>query len=363
MKMIGMSVRSASALLQIEAVEIRKRHVEHQAARDRGARARQKLLRRRERLRLPALDCGSSSSSDSRTEMSSSTTKTMGVACGWMTTSIGRPDRRTRSICSSSDRIELHALRNARVTASAAFSAPSRAVSLNGLNRHSTAPCASSARTDRLVAVRGDEDDRNLLPATRQLLAGARDPTCPAWRRRGSGTSSRSTHSDARNSSADENAWTAKPSSRSRSGSDSRTDSSSSTTDTSGRSFTIPHRVPAHHRAAPEGPRRVPAFGAGMENANVAPGPSFGFRPQATAMPLDDRAADGQGRYPCRRSWSCRRRRRALSALSGSSPTPASCTLSAHALAVVSLRPDQHVPRAILDAGSSRPRHCGAGSG
>src|ERR1044072_6647564 len=41
------------------------------------------------------------------------------------------------------------------------------------------------------------------------------------------------TQSDVRNSSADENARTQKPSSRRKSGSDSRTDSSSSTTDTS----------------------------------------------------------------------------------------------------------------------------------
>src|SRR5437879_4987600 len=39
--------------------------------------------------------------------------------------------------------------------------------------------------------------------------------------------------SEERNSSADENAWTANPNSLSKSGSDSRTDSSSSTTDTS----------------------------------------------------------------------------------------------------------------------------------
>ena len=42
-----------------------------------------------------------------------------------------------------------------------------------------------------------------------------------------------STTSDARNASAEENAWAAKPNCRSKSGSDSRTDSSSSTTDTS----------------------------------------------------------------------------------------------------------------------------------
>src|SRR5437773_1176417 len=43
------------------------------------------------------------------------------------------------------------------------------------------------------------------------------------------------TYLDTRNSSADENAWAAKPNSFSKSGSDSRTDSSSSTTDMSGR--------------------------------------------------------------------------------------------------------------------------------
>src|SRR5277367_6691774 len=40
------------------------------------------------------------------------------------------------------------------------------------------------------------------------------------------------THSDTKNSSADEKAWTAKPNTLSRLGSESRTDSSSSTTDT-----------------------------------------------------------------------------------------------------------------------------------
>src|SRR6185312_1012637 len=44
-----------------------------------------------------------------------------------------------------------------------------------------------------------------------------------------------SMQSEARNSSADENARTVKANSRNKSGSDSRTDSSSSTTDTSGR--------------------------------------------------------------------------------------------------------------------------------
>jgi hypothetical protein len=51
--------------------------------------------------------------------------------------------------------------------------------------------------------------------------------------------------SDARNASADENAWAAKPNCRSRSGSDSRTDSSSSTTATSERSVIPSFIVPA----------------------------------------------------------------------------------------------------------------------
>src|SRR5713101_6530189 len=71
-----------------------------------------------------------------------------------------------------------------------------------------------------------------------------------------------STQSDERNSSADANAWTTKPSSFSKSGSDSRTDSSSSTTVTStpttetNERVTIMDSSPATARAghqAPEG--------------------------------------------------------------------------------------------------------------
>ena len=57
------------------------------------------------------------------------------------------------------------------------------------------------------------------------------------------------TTSEARNASADENAWESKPNCRSKSGSDSRTDSSSSTTDTSERlAITSPSsRGPLRH--------------------------------------------------------------------------------------------------------------------
>ena len=79
MKMIGMSGPiDGDPLLQIQTVEVRQGHVEHQAARNQGAGAGQEFLRGRERLRLPA--CASiSNSSDSRTEMSSSTTNTTGL--------------------------------------------------------------------------------------------------------------------------------------------------------------------------------------------------------------------------------------------------------------------------------------------
>jgi hypothetical protein len=125
--------------------------------------------------------------------------------------------------------------RIAQLTRSAASSARSRAVSLNGLNRHSTAPCSSTRRRTlssaravmktigiccrRCVSSRwrsGPDMPGMAMSRIRQLV----------W----------PTLSDARNSSADENARTAKPNSLSKSGSDSRTDSSSSTTDTSERS-------------------------------------------------------------------------------------------------------------------------------
>src|SRR5262249_54997740 len=81
----------------------------------------------------------------------------------------------------------------------------------------------------------------------------------------------------ARNASAEENTSTAKPNARSRSGSDSRTDSSSSTTETTEGLPIVP---------AVEGSvvLRPTVYGTlvyiagvqGMENAKVAPGPSFG---------------------------------------------------------------------------------------
>jgi len=46
-------------------------------------------------------------------------------------------------------------------------------VSLNGLNRHSTAPCSSKSRARSLISLSGDEDDWNLLPTTLQFLLKA----------------------------------------------------------------------------------------------------------------------------------------------------------------------------------------------
>ena len=53
---------------------------------------------------------------------------------------------------------------------SAVSTASISAVSLNGLNKQATAPAASEARLEGLVALRGDEDDRNTFPAACQLL-------------------------------------------------------------------------------------------------------------------------------------------------------------------------------------------------
>lgn len=124
------------------------------------------------------------------------------------------------------------------VARSAALIASSKAVSLNGLNKHSTAPCSRSC--GRTVP----------FPFAVMKTIGIR-----CWRsfnsRRRSGPvipgikTSRIrqrvwlTQSELRNSSADEKARAKKPNSLTKSGRDSRTDSSSSTTDTRGR-FTRP---------------------------------------------------------------------------------------------------------------------------
>src|SRR5207302_6415417 len=85
-----------------------------------------------------------------------------------------------------------------------------------------------------------------------------------------------STESDARNSSADVNAWTSKPHSLSKSGSDSRTDSSSSTIATS-EATAITQSSRRAPDPAPQGSVSIELSTAqGMANANVAPGPSFG---------------------------------------------------------------------------------------
>src|SRR5436190_1134436 len=94
------------------------------------------------------------------------------------------------------------------------------------------------------------------------------------------------TNSDARNASADENAWTAKPNCRSKSGSDSRTDSSSSTTETSER-WTITN--------ASCGCRVRRACGiAGNGERERGAGAVIRFTPQTATMLFDNRSADGQ---------------------------------------------------------------------
>src|ERR687892_2769001 len=114
------------------------------------------------------------------------------------------------------------------------------------------------------------------------------------------------TASDARNASADENAWAANPNCRSKSGNDSRTDSSSSTTDTSDR-LLITMRM--RHLAGD----RPLALGFAADSSSGSTAPARASRrlkrkgereggawsivrlgPKTPVMPLDNRAADKQ---------------------------------------------------------------------
>ena len=169
MKMIGMSVRSASCFCSSRPLSpgsVTSSTRQHGTG---GARAGQKFLRRRERFGLPA-GALISSSNDSRTETSSSTTKTIG---GDVRHGEDLDEREaiaditvygTRATVLRAHRCHAYLIRSAMLSAS------SRAVSLNGLNRHSTAPCASRRGRTVLSPLRGDEDNRNLLPPARQFL-------------------------------------------------------------------------------------------------------------------------------------------------------------------------------------------------
>ena len=190
--MIGMSrAIGRDALLQVEAVEVRKRDIEHQAARSEDARAGEELLRGREGLRLPAC------ASDQQLQRFAHRDVVVNDEHDGRGCDIGQPP------CSSSLSISVDASAARR---SAALSASSRAVSLNGLNRHSTAPCSS--RRGRTVSspCAVMKTIGISCRATLQFPLEIGSATCPAWRCRGSGTWSGRRSSDARNASADENA-------------------------------------------------------------------------------------------------------------------------------------------------------------
>ena len=101
-------------LLEIETIEIGQRHIEHQAARNIDTRPREKLLGGRECLGLPA-----------------------GVADQQL-------QRFAYRYIVVNDEHDWQAVRHGQLARSAALIAFSRAVSLNGFNRHSTAPSSST---------------------------------------------------------------------------------------------------------------------------------------------------------------------------------------------------------------------------
>src|SRR5207237_5158200 len=106
---------------------------------------------------------------------------------------------------------------------SALLSASSNASSLKGLNRHSAAPCAN--RRGRTVLSPCAVMNTIGIACRRRVSSCCRSgpdmPTIAMSRMR---QLVWLTNSEARHASADENAWTAKPTCRSKSGSDSRTD-------------------------------------------------------------------------------------------------------------------------------------------
>ena len=119
--------------------------------------------------------CLISDSSDSRTDMSSSTTKTIAESSGIVRIATERED--------ASAKIYLN--RNA------AFSASRRAVPLKGLNRHSTAPSAITRRRMLLSPLARDKDDGNHLSPLGQFLPQVSAQTFQAWRCRAPDSSCR----------------------------------------------------------------------------------------------------------------------------------------------------------------------------
>ena len=215
-----------------------------------------------------------SGSSDSRTDTSSSTTNTTGVV-GGIGAPLGVPPEALNE-CMSSLGVHVESGHS-----KGRIDRGSQGRRAERLEQAFHGTRLEHAGTDGFVSVSRDEDNRNRLLTARQFHLEARARSSPASRCPESGTSSdrriptRETLLQTKKSCA------AKPNFLSRCGSDSRTDSSSSTTDTSDRD---------DHHTAPSTPvrsgdagiggssilRARPRTGSrGIENANVAPGPSL----------------------------------------------------------------------------------------
>src|SRR6185369_2190505 len=188
--------------------EIRKRDVEHQATRCGRSRMRKKIFCRRKYLRLPACEL------DQQLER---------LAHGDVVV-YDKDDRL---------RLRLDCWRHIR---SAVLSAFRRSFGSNGLNKHSTAPCA--IKRGRTVASRWAVIKTIGIDCSRSFSSRCKSgPLIPGIATSSSKQLVFATASDFKNSSADENICASKPNSLRRSGSDSRTDSSSSTTDMRGRAI------------------------------------------------------------------------------------------------------------------------------
>src|SRR6266849_5975013 len=241
----------------------------------------------------------------------------------------------------------------AQLTRSAALTASSSDFSLNGLNRHSTAPSSSA----RGRTASSPWDVMNTIGILRRRSFSSRwrsGPVMPGI------TISRirqrvwPTQFDARNSSADENARTTKPNALSKSGSDSRTDSSSSITVTSARTAITNS---SWRSLRPSAWRLI---GAGPVGGRLRPGHSRNGKgkrgsrtiiqcsPYAAMMTLDNGATDGQADTHTVTLCRVERIKESLGALRVEAH-PYILHAQAHAIPFVSFRPDQQLSWTIIN--------------
>src|SRR6266851_1241535 len=136
MTMMGMSVRSRDALLQIESTEARKSNVKHQATRSNDSRVGEELLRGLERFSLPPFVA------DQQFQRFAHRYVVVNHEHDWRGAGLRHQD----DLDTLSPGHDSSRLQERHGSLSATLSASRRAVSLKGLIKHCTAPCPSARR-------------------------------------------------------------------------------------------------------------------------------------------------------------------------------------------------------------------------